>query len=167
MASELETSLRAQLRSSDEDEIYSALIDIGREGLVEMRADVERFLGHDEPELRSAAIRVLGFYWELDGHRQTADRMWRTDPDDEVRAVALMAWGKYYAGSRDPSVLRTLLGLLNDVGAIEDVRAQAWPSLLSVAAVPKEKWPRDLAVYGRIDEAVDWPLVYEIEDSLP
>lgn len=158
--------MRDALRSSDPAEVFDALIGIGRAGLVALRPEVEHFLAHPEPRLRSAAIRVLAFYWALEAHRQTAEQMWRGDPSEDVRAVALMAWGRLYDGSKDAAALTSLISLLNDLMAGEAVRAQAWASLLSVAGIPQAQWPTQVAVYGRVDALVDWSLVYKIEAML-
>ena len=91
--------------------------------------------------------------------------MWRSDPDEEVQGIALMGWGQYAAASQDPNIQRTLIELLLDTDAGEELRAQAWMSLLSVAAIPHDERPSP-ARYGHVDEDVDWGLVEKLEATL-
>ena len=67
------------LRSSNATEVYSALIKIGKEDHRELEAEVVPFLDSVHAELRSAAIRVLGFYWNLPAYRERAAEMVRSE----------------------------------------------------------------------------------------
>ena len=151
-------SLLRNLSSSHAEDIGDAIIEIGKGGLEELEEEVARFLDHPDSDLRAAAIRVLGFYWKLDKYRAIAERMWRTDPDEDTRGVALMAWTGYYDGTNDSEVMRLLYGLLRDKNEIEDIRDAAYWSILAVAGLPGPEWPRG-TVYGEIDTKVDWALV--------
>ena len=154
-----ETELRKQLQSDDVDEVHDALIDIGKEGLYSLTDDVARLLDDGRGAVRAAAIRVLALYWQLPASKATAERMSRTDSDVEVRVVALMAWSAYYDGTRDRSVLRLLDQLLRDPAAPEELRAQAYLSILAVSDLPKSEWPSTAAVFGEIEGTVDWNLI--------
>ncbi len=159
-------ALRKQLASGDLDLIFDALMDAGKDGHQELRADVEPFLEHPEGELRGAAIRVLAFYWQLPEYRERADQLWREDADEEVRGAALMSWATYYRETGDPDVMQVLVDLLTDDEEVEDVRAIAWPSLLAVSGLPKSEWPDRTAVYGDIDDGVDWGLVDKLLEQI-
>lgn len=151
--------LREQLGSDDVDTVFDAIIDIGKKGVYSLEPEVQRCLESPEAAIRSAAIKVLAFYWKQDVYRLRADVMSRTDPDEEVRGTALMAWSGYYAGTRDAGVMRRLHDLLCDPDENEYVRAQAYPALLAVAGLPPAEWPRQTSIYGDIQGGVDWALV--------
>lgn len=158
--------LRRQLRSSEVEVVLDALIDIGKGGAQALADEVAGLLRHEDASVRGAAIQVLGFYWQRDGYRGVAEEMISGETDPEVRAAALMAWAAYYANSRDPRVMRRLDAILRDVGEDEFVRASAYPALLSVGALPKTQWPRDLDVFGDIAGGVAWPLVERLMQGL-
>jgi hypothetical protein len=159
--------MRRKLQSDDVDEVHDVLIDIGKEGLHSLVEDVARLLHHPEGAARGAAIRVLAFYWKLDDYRAVAENMMRDDPDSGVRAIALMAWAGYSAGTRDYQVMRRLYAILRDPEEDQEVRANAYPNLLAVGACPKSEWPND-DVYGNIDAGVDWALLDRMmEEAAP
>ena len=166
MATADPVALKQQLSAEDPDDIYDALIDIGKGGLESLAEAVAPFLTHRKGFLRGAAIRVLAFYWQLPEYRETAERMWRSDHDEEVQGIALMGWAQYAAGSKDPAIQRILIDLLLDSDAGEELRAQAWMSLVSVAGIPHAQRP-EYARYGHVDEDVDWDLVERLESALP
>lgn len=89
--------LNTKLSSSDPDEIYDAIIDIGKEWLQEYEDKIASFLSHEDAMLRSGAIRVLGFYWKLDKYKSVAKDMLLNDEDEETRSVALMSFSAYLA----------------------------------------------------------------------
>lgn len=158
-------TLRRRLSSADPNDIHDTLIDIGKAGLESLVEEVAQFLTHREGFLRGAAIRVLAFYWQLPEFYETAERMWRNDPEEEVQGIALMGWAQYAAGSKDPAVQRVLLDLLHDTHANQELRAQAWSSLLSVAGIPPGQRPKP-ASPGFVDESVDWQLAERLKGAL-
>ena len=165
MAAADPVALQQQLSAADPDDIYDALIDIGKGGLESLAEAVAPFLTHRKGFLRGAAIRVLAFYWQRPEYRETAERMWRSDHDEEVQGIALMGWAQYAAGSKDSAIQRTLIDLLLDTDAGEELRAQAWMSLVSVAGIPHDQRPEP-ARYGHVDEDIDWDLVDRLESAL-
>ena len=156
---------KRRLAATCSDEIHDALIDIGKAGLDSLASDVAPFLTHPKCFLRGAAIRVLAFYWQKPEYRETAERMWRNDPEEEVQGIALMGWAQYAAGSKDPAVQRTLIDLVRNTDASEELRAQAWMSLFSVLGIPSDRRPAHVR-YGHVDEDVDWQLLEQLACTL-
>ena len=64
-----------------------------------------------------------------------------------------------------PGVLKRLKDLLADKGQPYPVRANAYPSLLSVAGLPAERWPKRVAGLANLDAEVDWALVENLAST--
>ncbi|ABC29818.1 hypothetical protein HCH_03052 [Hahella chejuensis KCTC 2396] len=125
--------LKEKLASEDIDDIYDALIDIGKTDCYELMEDVRRFLQHLEPDLQRAAIMVLGIYWAVPDFKHELVPLMSKDVDDDVRATALINWVGYYAGTKDPAVLLRLNDLLRDKTEDIFVRMEALRGLFRVA----------------------------------
>lgn len=91
--------------------------------------------------------------------------MWRTNPEQEVRGIALTGRAQYAAGSKDPAVQRTLIEMVRNIDACQELRAQAWMSLFVVLGIPSERRPADVR-YGHVDEDVDWELLEQMARAL-
>ena len=161
-AAELRAKLLASRPGTFDDDPYHWIITIGKEGLEELRPDVEPYLTHADGEIRSAALRCLVFYWALPDCRDLALRMLEADPDPHVRAVALMGIGGYYVGTRNAPVLDLLARLLYDRSQPYLVRAAAYVPLLKVGAVARQDLPSFAPSGDKLDSAVDWRLVERI-----
>jgi len=144
-----EQQLLAALAGTDRSERYSAMISIGKEGLKQHEKRIAGYLSETDTELRSAAIRVLAFYWRLPAYRDVAASMMH-DSDDHVRAVAVMSWASYSLHSRDPDTMRTLYQTLVDDNQPRRVRGMAYNSFFTVYQPTKA--PR---VNNRAATAVD------------
>ncbi len=152
------SELTAPLRSANPSEVYSALIKIGKEFHLELEAEVVPFLDSNDPDLRSAAIRVLGFYWNLPAYRERAAEMVRSECDAGARSVAIMAWGSYYAGSKNVDVLAVLYALTVDATQEYSVRAAAYADIMVVAGLPGPERARAMPL-GSMDESINWELM--------
>ena len=152
------THLVAALRSTSESEVYGALIRIGKDDRRELEEAVVSFLDHASAHLRSAAIRVLGFYWGLPAYRQRAREMACVERDAAARSVAIMAWCSYYRGTKDADVLRQLLAWLTDHALSDHVRTSAYSGMMVVAGLSGPERARALP-RGPIDDSIDWELV--------
>jgi hypothetical protein len=152
------SDITAALRSSDEAEIYSALIAIGKQDLRAHEREVAGFLDHSSARLRSAAIRVLGFYWALPDYRDRAAQLARSEADTDARSVAIMSWCAYYAGTKDPGILRELYAWFSDKSLSRDIREAAYSGMMVVAGIPAAERARALP-RGPFDDSIDWDLV--------
>ncbi len=114
------------------DDRYSAIIAIGKSFKKTLAPAVAEYLHDPEPDLRSAAIRTLGFYWQLPAYREVAEQMMREDPDDETRGIAVLAWAAYDTATRSPSTLRRLYQLVVDDTQPDAVRAIAYTEFFTV-----------------------------------
>lgn len=152
--------LRGQLSSDDEEELYDAIIDVGKRYVPALTDAVAPFLGHSSAELRGAAAQTLGFHLRSEPHRSALLRLAIDDPDPEVRHHAIFGWSSILADSRDPDAIRLLEAWLRDARAPYAVRASAFWGLLRVTGLPRERWPAARA-FRNVDAEVPWELVDE------
>jgi len=152
------SQLTAPLRSSNAAEVYSGLIKIGKEDHRELEAEIVPFLDSDNSELRSAAIRVLGFYWKLPAYRERAAEMVRSERDADARSVAIMAWSSYHADTKDVDVLKTLHALTLDTTQRFPVRSAAYSGMMVVAGIPATERAKAMPL-GAMDESINWELM--------
>lgn len=161
--SKTQEELKKVLLGADDDEVYSAMIKIGKSFYRELKDDIVPFLQNANVELRSGAIRVLAFYWKLPEYKEIALTLFNNDTDSTVRADALMAWVGYYKNSNDKAVLKKLYDIMINKHEEHEIRAQAYSGLLFVAGLPKENWP-DIFV-DDVDTDADWNLINQIIQS--
>jgi HEAT repeat protein len=154
--------LEEQLRASNQETVYDALIDVGKEGLYQFKKTVEQFLHVPDPELRGAAIRVLAFYWQLEEYQVVAEKMFLEDSDEEVRSIALMGWANYFSNTNNPTVLSRLYCILHNHQEASSVRSQSYRSIFVVVGLPKNLWPKKIAAFDDIDAEVEWDLVSKL-----
>jgi hypothetical protein len=161
-----EQQLLAALGSAEVSDRYSAMISIGKAGLKQHEKRIAQYLKESEPRLRSAAIRVLAFYWQMPAYRQVAASL-MLDPADEVRSVAVMSWASYDTHKRDPDTLRSLYRIIVDDNESRRVRDSAYTSFFSVYLPTNAGFPKPaLQLDKTIEECVDWKrLDAAIEDS--
>jgi hypothetical protein len=97
-----------KLQSDDIDDIYDALIDIGKGGFKQYKSEVTKFLTHKELDARRAAVMVLGTYWKEKDFIGQAKFIAEHDEDPLVRSTALMAWFFYFENTNNHEVLTEL-----------------------------------------------------------
>lgn len=151
-----EQQILAALAGTDRSERYSALIALGKAGLRQHEKRIAGYLDETDSGLRSAAIRVLAFYWRLPAYRKTAESM-MLDQDAHVRAVAVMSWASYGFHTRDQDILRHLYQILVDDNQPRQVRDAAYGSFFSVFEPNNVGLPKPALQLGKsIDECIDW-----------
>ena len=145
------------LACADDEEVFGALVDIGKYGHRELVDRVVPYLSSSTDFLREAAIRTLVFYFALPEYKAEAIRLLADDPDEGVRQVAAMGLGRFAAG--DSALLRRLLAVALDESEDDVVRDAAFTStFLAIRPdgfrdLPRGDWPPGF------DEKADWPLL--------
>jgi len=71
--------------------------------------------------LRYIALSALTLHWQCDEHRQTCERMAVSDPDEEVRLMAVSGIGSLLRGTRNPDGLAFLLAVLENEDTPADI----------------------------------------------
>ena len=128
--------------NSSENELYEAIIDCGkylsRNGNVEI---IRPYLDHASPEIRSAAIFALAFYWRVPEFEETAKQMFYSENDEDVKIKCLSAWCSYYWLTNDKNMIETLIKIVRNPDTTEWVKRAAYHKAFSVSKLPKNEHP--------------------------
>jgi hypothetical protein len=129
-------------------------------------AGAMRFLEHNSPKVRSAAIKVLCDHWKLRGTGWFADIcevLSVRDPDLLVRCGAISALGRCFRCTDDVRVGACLARFVRDETESNQVRLSAYLALLSVRRPNAilQLHPVQLTSVKNVDDVVDWALVSE------
>jgi len=154
------------LKSDDIDEVYDALIDIGKSDTKELEPEVWSFLKNDEPDLKRAAIMVLGTYWKNPTFKDAVKTILENDLDDDVRVSALINWASYYENTNDVNVKKKLLNLIEDDAEDLFIKIEALRGLYRVSGVKhdenKFREIERIQKYTDFEKLVPWDDVKEI-----
>lgn len=93
---------------------------------------VAGFLAHDAPMIRYIAISVLATHWDLKRYVQTFRALGQSDPDEDVRQIAVSSVGWMLRGSRDRDASRFLLGIFRDPCQPAWIRETAYHGLVEI-----------------------------------
>jgi hypothetical protein len=148
-------AIEAGLVSSNPENVYDALIDIGKQGHRDLADRVVPYLTSPTDFLREAAIRTLAFYLHLPAHKADAMRMLDSDPDEGVRQAAAMGLRAF---AMDPLVMQQLLRVALKDGEDETVREAAFIAALVAAGIQRDEFPMGRWLPG-FDDNADWPLL--------
>lgn len=144
------------LASDDPEDIYDAIISIGKQGHRELADRVAPYLMSRTDFLREAAVRTLVFHFHLPEYKAEAIRMLAGDPDEGVRQSAAMGL-RVFAAS-DPELLQRLLAVAVEASEDEAVREAAFIAALVAAGIKREDFPMGRWLPG-FDDNADWPLL--------
>jgi hypothetical protein len=116
------------------------------------------FLRHPDPSLRQVALHLAVHHWGLGAIVAThCEKMAVTDPDSDVRAMAISALASCYKNSQDPRVGNFLATLIRDEGTATETRKLAYASLITIHGRGRDRYtplfPRNFP------EDVDWEFV--------
>lgn len=143
--------------AADPQARYSAIIAIGKASLTGLASAIAPYLQDSDPELRSAAIRTLAFYWRLPQYRSVAEKMMREEPDALTRSVAVMAWAGYDIATKNHETLRRLYKIVIDEAEAPTVRDQAYLDFFAVYLPTAAGRPKSAYRVGRrFEDEVDW-----------
>jgi HEAT repeat protein len=112
--------------------LFGFVLDLGYSNLREAEQDVVKLLRHPSDQIRSVAVRVLAFHWDMKHHKEDLIRILVEDLEDSVRGWAAAGLGSLFSESRDPSVTRALIEKLRDQNESDLVRETAYDALLGV-----------------------------------
>ncbi len=124
--------------------LYRAIHDLGEaahsttgfHGCDNLRAEAEPvvagFLTHTDPDLRYIAINVLSAHWDLSKYADVFRQMTLSDPDDDVRLIALSSVGWLLRSTRDHNATKFLLTIFHDPGQDTLIRRTAYEGLVEV-----------------------------------
>jgi HEAT repeat protein len=145
------------LASEDDEEVFSALVDIGKHGHREMIDRVVPYLASPTDFLREAAVRTLVFYFHLPEYKADAIRLLDSDPDEGVRQVAAMGLRMFAA--KDPELLQHLLAVALNPSEEDIVRDAAFVSaLVASGGIERSEFPMGDWLPG-FEAKADWPLL--------
>lgn len=128
-----------QLSSSDIDDVYDALIDIGKKDFREYESRIRSFLHHQETDIRRAAIMVLGCYWNIASFVEELYTIWKEDEDDDVRVTALICWVGYFLKSKNRNIINELKVLSKDSQEDIFVRLEALRGIVNVLGANEDE----------------------------
>lgn len=152
----------------DGDELYSILIDCGKnfdlnkEQKDELKYNILEYCNHEDTIVRSAAIRVLCFYWGMPEFREKAFEIFANEEEDnETRSDALMSWANTYRKTNNRKVVEFLIQVLQDKNKDMMIRSGAYRHIFNVSFIEPKDWPKRLD-WDNFDAEIDWNLLNSI-----
>lgn len=149
---------RERLHDPDEIEVIDAIIDIGKERVRPLTAEVGAFLAHTSPDVRAAAAKTLGFHLRAEQYLDAIRGIAEHESDTDARMAGIFGWASLKEGTRDPQALTLMEGWLRDEDQPWGVRSSALLGLYQVAGVPSRSWPSTSKI-KKFDTDVDWSFV--------
>lgn len=152
------------------NELTEALIDVGKNRIFELKEEIYPYLTDNFPTFRLEAIKSLGWDTRLKllTFKSKAYEIWKTDPEEEVREVALIAWAGYYYETKDPKVLQELYDIAKSENFSVETRRSALVCLMDVANTQVDKSEQTRILFDESEEhsefnaLVDWDLINQI-----
>jgi HEAT repeat protein len=151
--------LAEDLRSTDRETAYDAIITAGKLQRRDLTSTIETFLDSDDPGLREAALKTLGFYLGIQAHRARARVALKADPDIDVRIAAAMALSALASGACED--LSLLVEVALDTAEDEWVRDAAYGAALFVAGISRTEFPIESRV-PNFESVADWRLLLQL-----
>jgi len=156
-------------------EVFHALICAGRDQLTELRDYVYEYITDPYEDFRSEAVESLGWdtgFNDKEFQKNEAYQIWLNDPSEDVRRVALVAWARYHAFSKNPMVIKYLYNIFRSDKYSFDIRSCALSNFIHVADA--QTYPReimDILELGEIEDkktflaSMDWGKINRIMDQ--
>lgn len=164
------------------DEIWDALIDVGKEELYELKDEVFPYLNDPFSEFRAEAVKTLGWNSRLKipEFKDVAHKIWKDDPDEDVKEVALAAWIDYNYNTHDPKILEEMYDILTSQKYPIGIRVYGLHGIFMISGSytnTREGYEvigmiSEVEEYDnsheRLDNLVDWDKVNQImKDNVP
>lgn len=156
-------------------DLVGAIIKVGEEKLYDLKNELLIYLSDQCPELRSEAVQSLGWdtgFNDKEFQKNEAYQIWLNDPSEDVRRVALVAWARYHAFSKNPIVLKHLYNIFRSEEYSNDIRAHALKKFMDVA--DEDYYPGEairILELGEIEDkktflaSMDWGKINRIMDQ--
>jgi hypothetical protein len=132
----------------NDDDLYTLLHILGRSEAVKHKELVEKFLYYPSfPMISGIALRTLCIYWGLT--KEYLDPLKRFiqqvdwDPDEDVRLTAIQCARNYLGEASDEDLLKLLLNIFYDEGAIEPIREAAYEAVAMATGQTYEDMIKD------------------------
>lgn len=153
---------------SNGNKLYDLLIDCGKkypwtpQEKNELKKTVVNLCNHTSEQARSAAIRVLCFYWGMEEFRDRAWEMFLHDNNDEVKSDALMSWANTYRNHNKGTVMKKLYSILKNKNNDPSLRETAYRNIFTVSPMLPKDRPSTNLDWDHFDKEVDWKLVEKL-----
>jgi hypothetical protein len=147
------------LASSNPEDVYDAIIDIGKQRHNDLVPRVVPYLASTTGFLREAALRTLVFHLHLSSFKADAIRALQFDPDEGAREAAAM--GLAYFAMSDRDLLQQLVKVATKTSEQDIVRAAAFLSALDAAGLQPGEFPKARALPD-FDARADWGLLARV-----
>jgi len=120
---------------------------------------VERFLTHEDDQLRYIALEVLTNHWRLAEHWQTARDFLEHDPDEDCRRMGASSLEALKMNTKDRPTLAVLARVVCNEQEDKMVRESAYSAMKGVIHFdPREQLK--MACKGlNLSQDVDWDIV--------
>ena len=146
-------------------DLLDTLSIIGTEKLYALSNTVYDLLDSSDEDIREEVVTTLGLIsrLHLPEFKERAYKIWLEDEDANVRKAALCAWKSYYAGTKNPAVLRILYKILKDETYPVDHRRTAMQGIFSVTHEPSNFYDHFqsrgfymLKSHEELNQKIDW-----------
>jgi hypothetical protein len=128
--------------------------------MLESRESAESYLANVEPDLRCAAIVVVGMHWGNTAEfAQVCEKLLSFDTSLKVRLQALAALEGYYSNTDDHRMGDTVARIVYGESYPAELRRAAYRALFSIRGMPTEAFLRAASPTFRFPDDVDWSLV--------
>jgi uncharacterized protein YjbI with pentapeptide repeats len=140
-------------------EMYHTIHEFGREDFLQARPVVERFLTHDDAQLRYIALEVLTNHWRLAEHWQTARDFLEHDPDDDCRRMGASSLEALKMNTKDRPTLEVLARVVCNEQEDGMVRVSAYTAMHGVIHFNPREHFKMTCKWTSLLREIDWDMV--------
>ncbi|MEO7018611.1 MAG: HEAT repeat domain-containing protein [Ktedonobacteraceae bacterium] len=143
-----------------QSQLYSTIWDLGKAEYLPAKPVIERYLTHDNDEIRIAALQVIvGRFAARDRKYWEMARDLLTDDDSGNRIDGTSLLGTFKRNTQDEETLRLLAPLVSNTQENPIVRRSAYAAMCGIIHfVPLELWKYTSSDFN-LEQDADWELV--------